>query len=135
MKVNPIIIVDDTLCYSLVKAQKVYEKNRKKKDKKEIRVAIYTHKGDVKPCHTFLVKTTTDFTNLYLQICHIIYLKMERLQYLLYNEDMSETIRKQKEEEYELLKKYEDEAEEWYISYVIEKEREKKIVICGMLRF
>ena len=56
MKVNPIIIVDDTLCYSLVKAQKVYEKNRKKKDKKEIRVAIYTHKGDVKPCHTFLVK-------------------------------------------------------------------------------
>ena len=33
MKVNPIIIVDDTLCYSLVKAQKVYEKNRKKKDK------------------------------------------------------------------------------------------------------
>ena len=75
MKVNPIIIVDDTLCYSLVKAQKVYEKNRKKKDKKEIRVAIYTHKGDVKPCHTFLVKTTTDFTNLYLQICHIIYLE------------------------------------------------------------
>ena len=126
MKVNPIIIVDDTLCYSLVKAQKVYEKNRKKKDKKEIRVAIYTHKGDVKPCHTFLVKTTTDFTNLYLQMCHIIYLKMERLQYLLYNEDMSETIRKQKEEEYELLKKYEDEAEEWYISYVIEKEREKE---------
>ena len=126
MKVNPIIIVDDTLCYSLVKAQKVYEKNRKKKDKKEIRVAIYTHKGDVKPCHTFLVKTTTDFTNLYLQICHIIYLKMERLQYLLYNEDMSETIRKQKEEEYELFKKYEDEAEEWYISYVIEKEREKE---------
>ena len=126
MKVNPIIIVDDTLCYSLVKAQKVYEKNRKKKDKKEIRVAIYTHKGDVKPCHTFLVKTATDFTNLYLQICHIIYLKMERLQYLLYNEDMSETIRKQKEEEYELLKKYEDEAEEWYISYVIEKEREKE---------
>lgn len=104
MKVNPIIIVDDTLCYSLVKAQKVYEKNRKKKDKEEIRVAIYTHKGDVKPCHTFLVKTNTDFTNLYLQICHIIYLKMERLQYLLYNEDMSETIRKQKEEEYELLK-------------------------------
>lgn len=48
MKVNPIIIVDDTLCYSLVKAQKVYEKNRKKKDKEEIRVAIYTHKGDVK---------------------------------------------------------------------------------------
>ena len=126
MKVNPIIIVDDTLCYSLVKAQKIYEKNRKKKDKKEIRVAIYTHKGDVKPCHTFLVKTTTDFTNLYLQICHIIYLKMERLQYLLYNEDMGETIRKQKEEEYELLKKYEDEAEEWYISYVIEKEREKE---------
>jgi hypothetical protein len=35
MKVNPIIIVDDTLCYSLVKAQKVYEKNRKKKDKEE----------------------------------------------------------------------------------------------------
>ena len=102
------------------------EVKKKKKDKKEIRVAIYTHKGDVKPCHTFLVKTTTDFTNLYLQICHIIYLKMERLQYLLYNEDMSETIRKQKEEEYELLKKYEDEAEEWYISYVIEKEREKE---------
>lgn len=32
MKVNPIIIVDDTLCYSLVKAQKEQKKERQKRN-------------------------------------------------------------------------------------------------------
>lgn len=124
MRFDPIIIVDDVVCYNFVKAQREYNKKRKKKE--QIKIVIYKNKKDDKPTHTFLVKTNQDFTNVYLHICHIICIKIDNLKTFLYNEEMNDAIRRKKEEELEFFKKCEKEAEEWYIQYVIENEMQKE---------
>ena len=86
MRFDPIIIVDDVVCYNFVKAQREYNKKRKKKE--QIKIVIYKNKKDDKPTHTFLVKTNQDFTNVYLHICHIICIKIDNLKTFLYNEEM-----------------------------------------------
>lgn len=121
----PMIKINDHECFNYVYAQHLYEDLVKNKSD-QIKIEIYQTKVGKKPLHVFLLhKNKIEQKNLYLQLIMMINSEIERIKQIIYNEELDDIIKKRKEEELARLRKCEEEAEEWYIQFVIENERRK----------
>lgn len=133
LRYYPMITVDKKRCFSYIQAQKEFERVKKEK-KKECVIEIYKTKHDLKPMHIFVLHLDKiTLPNLFLYIVYVINQELELLIKMVNDEELDKRKKKEYEDEIYRLRKYQEEAEEWYIEFVIENEKNKDIWLSSLL--
>lgn len=127
-----LIIVDGKKCFNYDFAQKQYEVFYKSK-KGKIKVELFRFKNDLKPKYEFIISKEKPLnSNLFLQLLYLIEMDVAK-SIKKVDEAKTEKQKLEEEEYFEMLKRAEEEAEEWYIDYVLEKEQYNDVWLYSLL--